>query len=126
MSLATITMLSYLLVGGMGLGVFAGGAAGWAVLTGSTAGYLIGFVLATPLVGYLAQRGWQQSHWQTASAMLLGNIVIYICGLIWLNQFAPDLATTLQWGLWPFIPGDIIKIILASWLVPSVQKMLTE
>lgn len=58
LSLGTLTLVSYLIVGGLGLGVFAGGAAGWSVLSGMTAGYLLGFVLAAAVVGYLAQRGW--------------------------------------------------------------------
>lgn len=78
--------------------MFASGAAGWPVLTGITGGYLVGFVLAAALVGYLAQRGWTQSAKGTIAAMLLGNLVIYLPGLIWLAQFAPNWSTALQWG----------------------------
>lgn len=56
--------------------------------------------------------------------MLIGNIIIYIPGLLWLNTFAPDVATALQWGLIPFIPGDIIKLVLAAGLLPAAWQLL--
>ena len=119
-------MLLYLLLGGAGLGVFAGGAAGWSVLTGVTAGYLAGFVLAAALVGYLAQCGWTQGAKGTIAAMLLGHHIIYLYGLAWLSQFAPDWATTLSWGLYPFIPGDMLKIIIAASLLPRLTRNLSH
>lgn len=124
--LGSLTMLLYLLLGGAGLGVFAGGAAGWSVLTGITGGYLVGFVLAAALVGYLAQRGWTHSAKGTIAAMLLGNVVIYIPGLSWLAQFAPDWATALQWGLYPFILGDLLKLIIAAGLLPPLTRYLSR
>lgn len=124
LSLGTLTLVTYLIVGGLGFGVFAGGAAGWSVLSGSTGGYLVGFVLAAAVVGYLAQRGWDKRVGLAALAMLIGNIVIYIPGLLWLNTLAPDMTTTLQWGLIPFIPGDIIKLVLAAGLLPAAWQLL--
>lgn len=124
LSLGTLTLLVYLVVGTMGFGVFAGGGAGWATLTGATAGYLFGFVLAAALVGYLAQRGWTRSFATTALAMLLGNVLIYLPGLLWLRQLAPDWPTTLAWGLIPFIPGDVVKLVLAAGLLPTVWALL--
>lgn len=122
--LGGLTLTAYLLAGGLGLGVFAGGAAGWSVLTGATAGYLFGFVAAAAVVGYLAQRGWDRHYRRTALAMLIGNIIIYLPGLWWLSRFAPDGATTLQWGLTPFIPGDLIKLLLAVALLPTAWRLL--
>jgi len=119
-----ITLISYLVAGGLGLSVFAGGSSGWAVLQGTTAGYLFGFVIAAVLVGFLAQRGWDRTVLGTAAAMLIGNLVIYASGLIWLNQFAPNWATTLEWGLTPFIVGDIIKLAFAAALLPAVWSMI--
>jgi len=124
LSLGALTLVSYLIVGGLGLSVFAGGAAGWSVLSGTTAGYLFGFVLAAAVVGYLAQRGWDRHVGLAALAMLIGNIIIYVPGLLWLNTFAPDTVTALQWGLIPFIPGDIIKLILAAGLLPTAWQLL--
>lgn len=121
--LGGLTNLAYLLIGGLGLGVFQGGASGWAYLAGPTGGYLVGFVLAATLVGFLAQRGWDKQVSTTALAMLLGNLVIYAVGLLWLSRFAPDWATTLQWGLLPFIAGDIIKIAVAAALLPLAWRL---
>ena len=90
--LGGLTMLAYLLVGGLGLGVFSGGAAGWAVFTGATAGYLLGFPVAAAVVGFLAQRGFDRRVSTTALAMLVGNLIIYVPGLLWLNQVRARLA----------------------------------
>lgn len=124
LSLGSLTLLAYLVVGTLGAGVFAGGGAGLATLTGATAGYLFGFVLAAALVGYLAQRGWTRSFGLTALAMLLGNVLIYLPGLLWLRQLAPDWPTTLAWGLIPFIPGDLLKVVVAAGLLPAVWALL--
>jgi biotin transport system substrate-specific component len=122
MGLATVAL--YLLTGGLGLAVFSGGEAGWAALAGPTGGYLLGFPLAAALVGWLAQRGWDRRPGSTAAAMALGNVAIYALGLAWLARFAPDLPTTLSWGLWPFLPGDAIKIALAAGLLPAAWRLL--
>lgn len=124
MRLGGLTMVLYLAVGGLGVGVFAGGAAGWATLSGATAGYLLSFPLAAGLIGLLAQRGWDKRFSTTALAMLLGNLVIYTFGLLWLSRFAPDLSTTMQWGLIPFLPGDILKLLFAALLLPLVWRLL--
>lgn len=122
--LGALTLTSYLIVGGLGLGVFTGGGSGWATLSGITAGYLFGFLLAAAVVGYLAQRGWDRSVGGTALAMLIGNVLIYVPGLLWMTRFAPDWPTTLQWGLIPFIPGDLIKLALAAALLPLAWRLL--
>ncbi len=115
---------AYLVVGAAGLPVFTGGGAGLSHLSGTTAGYLVGFVLAALLVGALAERGWAASWWKAGAAMLLGNLVILACGLAWLSNFAPDFATTLAWGFWPFLPGDLIKLALATALLPLASRWL--
>ncbi len=124
LNLGVLTILCYLIVGALGLPVFQDFKAGLAVFKGATGGYLFGFVFATALVGYLAQRGWDKYFLSIALAMLLGNILIYIPGLVWLNTLAPDWQTTLQWGLIPFIWGDIIKLLLAATLLPVAWKFL--
>lgn len=123
-SLGLATMLAYLAAGGLGLAVFSGGGAGWEVLAGPTGGYLLGFPLAAVLVGGLASRGWDRRPWSAAAAMVAGNLVIYAVGLAWLARFAPDLGTTLSWGLWPFLPGDAIKVALAAGLLPTAWGLL--
>ena len=123
-TLGSATLATYLLVGGLGLPVFQGAASGWAYMLGGTGGYLLGFLLAAAVVGYLAQRGWDKHFGLTALAMLIGNVIIYVPGLLWLNQLAPDWATTLQWGLTPFLIGDIVKLVVAAGLLPTAWKLL--
>ena len=108
---------------------FAGGASGWFWLLPS-GGYIVGFIPAAALVGFLCQWGWSRRPW-VLLAMLLGNVVLYIPGLIQLNLFLPaDVATVWgcgdmwQCGLLPFIPGDLVKLIAASLVVPAGWALL--
>lgn len=122
-ALGGVTLASYLVLGAAGLPVFQGGSSGFA---GTTAGYLVGFFLAAVVVGYLAQRGWDRHIGLTALAMLVGNALIYLPGLGWLSRFAPDWPTTLAWGLWPFLLGDALKLVLAALLLPATWRLLGE
>lgn len=122
--LGTLTMVSYLALGALGAPVFAGLSGGAAALTGATAGYLAGFVLAAAAVGALAERGWDRAFSRAAMAMLLGNLLIYLPGLAWLRQLLPDWPTTLSVGLIPFIVGDAIKLLLAAMLLPVAWKLI--
>ena len=112
------SVLLYLTQGVLGLPFFAAGGAGIVVLAGPTAGYLLGFVPAAYLVGWLAERGWDRQVGTAVFAMILGNVVIYVCGLLWLARFLPS-AQLFTAGLFPFIPGDILKIVLASLALPG-------
>lgn len=123
-SLATLTMLTYLLVGGFGMGVFTGAASGWAYMTGATGGYLIGFLAAATVVGFLADRGWDKRFSLTVAAMFIGTAIIYAFGLLWLKQFAPDWQTTFMWGLTPFVAGDLVKILISASILPLAWKLL--
>ena len=110
-------VLAYLAQGASGLPVFAGGAAGPATLIGPTGGYLIGFLPGAWLCGALAERGWDRRVGGAIAAMLIGNAAIFAVGLLWLARYvgasnAPAL------GLWPFLPGEIVKIVLAAAALP--------
>ncbi|MCZ6837742.1 MAG: biotin transporter BioY [Alphaproteobacteria bacterium] len=134
------TLLLYLAEGAVGLPVFAKFAAGPGVLAGPTGGYIVGFVLAAAAIGYLAQRGWDRSVWRTAIAMLIGNVVLYVPGLIWLGMFyagpgAQYVANTgatnavgaaIAGGLTPFLLGDALKLALAAALFPIAWRMLSK
>jgi biotin transport system substrate-specific component len=126
MSLGTLTMVAYLAVGTAGLGVFAGGGAGLATMTGSTGGYLVGFVLAALVVGALAQLGWDRSFAAMTAAMGVGTVIVYVSGVAWLtlSGIAPDLTTAMAWGVWPFVAGDVIKLLLAAATVPAAWRLL--
>ena len=122
-TLGVATVTGYLLAGGLGLAVFTGGEAGWATLAGPTGGYLLGFPFAAALVGALAARGWDREPLWAAGAMVAGNLVIYAFGLAWLSRLAPDLPTTLAWGLWPFLAGDLVKVVAAAALLPTAWRL---
>lgn len=113
----------YLLEGAAGLPVFAGFAGGLPVLLGPTGGYLFGFVLAAGLVGWLAERNWDRDPITTALAMLLGNIAIYVPGLLVLALFF-GADKVLELGLWPFLLGDAVKLALAAGLMPVAWYLL--
>ncbi len=119
-----LAALAYLAEGVGGMPVFAGGRAGAAVLFGPTGGYLIGFVLAAYLVGLPAERGWNRHVLGAMAAMLIGNITLYLTGLAWLAQFV-GASNALAAGLYPFIPGDAVKILFAALLLPVGWKLLS-
>ena len=125
--LGLVTILGYMLLGYLGLDVFAGSSAtkfGWAYMQGGTGGYLVGYVLATLALGYAAFKGWDRNVLTMALALLVGNVLIYVPGLLWLRQFAESWAQTLEWGITPFLIGDAMKLALAALLVPAVWKVV--
>jgi len=115
-------VLTYISQGLAGLPVFAMGG-GFTVLRGFTGGYLIGFIPAAYITGFLAQKGWDRRIGTTVLAMVLGNVVIYAFGLLWLS-FLPTVKNVLLEGLYPFIAGDLLKIALAAAVLPSGWKLL--
>ncbi len=116
--LGALALLLYLVEGTCGLPFFAGGGFGPARLLGSTGGYLLAFPLAAALVGWLATRGWDRQPLLMLAAMLLGSAVIYMLGAAQLAHFvgAPRAFTIA--GILPFLPGDIVKALLAAGLLP--------
>jgi len=110
----------YLLLGLIGLPVFADGGHGTQILLGASGGYLVGFVLASIVVGRLAELGWDRNLAGSIGAMLLGEVAIYAVGLPWLAVVAHfDMATALAKGLDPFLVGDALKLALAAALFPA-------
>ena len=119
-----LAVLAYIAEGLAGLPVFAGGAAGLTRLFGPTGGYLVGFVAAAFLVGWLAERGWDRRFGTTLAAMTLGNLAIYGVGAVWLAVFVGGVSRAWSLGVVPFLPGDAIKIVLAAVLLPGGWKLL--
>lgn len=125
--LGLATIFGYMIVGALGFDVFAGSSAekfGLTYMMGGTGGYLVGYVLATVTLGALAARGWDRSVLKMALAMLIGNVLIYVPGLIWLGQLYGWDKPILDWGLTPFLLGDVIKLGLAAVLLPAIWKMV--
>jgi biotin transport system substrate-specific component len=109
LSLATFT--TYLVVGFLGAPVFAGGVSG--LLIGPTFGYLIGMMFASWLIGKLSDVGWSRNFLKALGACYVGSLVTFTCGIIGLSFFIPA-DKLLMAGVIPFLPGDLIKNILAA------------
>ena len=132
MHLGVVTLVGYLLVGALGFDIFASSSSekfGLAYMMGGTGGYLVGFVLAAGVLGWLARKGWDRSIVRMAAAMLIGNAIIYVPGLLWLGHLyaaSHGWATVLDWGLWPFLAGDALKLALAALVLPLAWKAVGE
>ncbi|MCE8527514.1 biotin transporter BioY [Ruegeria pomeroyi] len=125
--LGLVTMLGYLLVGALGFDVFATSSAekfGLTYMMGGTGGYLVGYLMATVMLGALAARGWDRSFGKMALALVLANVLIYVPGLLWLGQLYGWDKPILQWGLTPFLVGDALKLVLAAVLIPGLWKLV--
>jgi biotin transport system substrate-specific component len=118
-----VTVMTYLSLGIMGLPVFSAAPPGPAALFAPTAGYLAGFVPAAWLMGTLSERGWDRRPWTAALAMAVSSCVIFACGVLWLGRFV-GWDKVLQTGFFPFIPGDLLKIALATAILPTGWKFL--
>lgn len=116
--LGMVTLVAYLIEGVAGLPVFSQWGSGITHLLGPTGGYLVGFVFAAGLVGFLAERGWDRRLVTTLLAMILGNLVIYAFGAGWLSTFL-GLTDALAKGVLPFLIGDAFKIVLAMIALPG-------
>ena len=125
--MAGATVLFYLAQGAFGLPVFAGTpekGIGLAYMMGPTGGYLLGFVLAAVLCGWLAERGWDRSPLRLVAAMILANGVIYLLGVAWLGSVVGWDKPVLAWGMIPFLYGDLLKIVLGAGLLTAGWKLL--
>ena len=122
-----ISLIVYFSMGAVGLPVFS---AATSLSFGPTFGYLVGFVAAAAVVGYLSQRGWHKSVTGVIGSFAIANSVIYLFGLPWLAfalgslGAANDLASVAAAGFAPFIIGDVIKMTLAAALLPLAWKFL--
>jgi len=109
----------YLSLGFSGLPVFALGKSGLNI--GPTSGYLMGMLAAAYLMGTLADKGWTKVFWRTWFAAFCGSCMTFICGIMVLSFYIPkDLL--LVAGVLPFIPGDVIKTLLAVLIVRQVES----
>ena len=119
---ALLSVGTYLVAGGLGVNWFAGHRDGWG---GATFGYIIGYVIAATLVGWLAQRGGDRTVAKTVVTMAVGNLIIYAVGVSWLmNATGMDLSAGLKAGMTPFLIGDAIKIAAAAGLLPAAWSLV--
>lgn len=125
--LGLVTIIGYMLIGALGFDVFAGSsaeAAGLTYMMGGTGGYLVGYVLAVLALGALARMGWDRSPVKMGAAMLLGNALIYVPGLLWLGTLYGWDKPILEWGFTPFVLGDLLKLAIAAMVLPMLWKLV--
>ncbi|HBT00795.1 biotin transporter BioY [Salipiger marinus] len=125
--LGLATIMGYMILGMLGMDIFQNSTAdlnGISYMMGGTGGYLVGYVLATVALGMLARAGWDRSAPKMAGAMLIGNVIMYVPGLIWLGMLYGWDKPILDWGLTPFLVGDAVKLALAALLMPALWKLV--
>ena len=118
-----ISLALYSVLGIVGLPVFSEHSSGWGVIAGPTGGYIVGFIFAAALTGWLAQLQWDRKILRAFLAFLAGSVVPFAFGLPWLAAalgslgFPNDLNSVLQAGLYPFILGGVIKAALGAGII---------
>ena len=125
--LGFITFSTYLLAGIAGAPIFAGSTHGIERVTGATGGYLVGMLLASFFLGYLADRKADQSFKTSFPALILGDVIIFTFGLMWLRA-SLDLSwsATIAAGLTPFILGEILKIAITATSLPLIWRRISR
>lgn len=125
--LGFITFATYLLAGVAGAPIFAGSTHGFEKVAGATGGYLVGMLIASLLLGYLADRKADQKFRTSFPALLLGDLVIFTFGLAWLHA-SLDLTwtATFKAGLTPFILGEALKIAITATSLPLVWRKISR
>lgn len=123
--LGALSQVIYVLLGVIGLPVFAGGKAGLGVLLGPTGGYLIGFVVGTYLIGKIIEVKEKPGLTRVLFSMIVGHIAIYGLGIIQLSVVAKlSLAKAVAVGVIPFLAGDALKIIAAAVIALKVRDWI--
>jgi biotin transport system substrate-specific component len=120
----------YALLGAVGLPIFSEHKAGFAVLFGTTGGYLFGFIVAAALVGFLAEKGWSKNVFGMAASYVLGSAVVYLIGASWLTYGYLGGVWTgpqggLAYGVLPFLLWDAVKAVIAAGLMPAAWRLVS-
>ena len=122
--LGAATLALYAAEGAAGLPVFAPTPDGYPGITGPTGGYIIGFILAAALLGWLVERGWDRNIPKMIAAVLLAAAVVYIPGLLWLQGFVGGFAKAVEYGLAPFWLWDTVKALVVAFAVPAAHSLI--
>ncbi len=121
------TIFGYMLIGALGYDVFASSSAennGLSYMLGGTGGYLVGYILAVMYLGWASRRGLDRSIEGMGGALLVASAIIYVPGVLWLHQFTTGWEQTMEWGLTPYLIGDLMKLGLAALLIPALWKLV--
>lgn len=124
---AVVAQITYIMLALAGAPILAGGASGATKVMGATGGYLLGFVIASYLVGKIAERGATVKIRSTVLAYVVGTIIIYTFGALWLAQFTGQgLSWAIANGVVPFLIGDAIKAVAAGAVLPVAWKLTSK
>ena len=128
-----LSLALYFAIGALGAPVFTEQSGGWDIITGATGGYIIGFILAAAVVGWLAERGADRRVVPMILTLILGNVLIYAIGMPWLAAWTPPGADAafgwnqaFTYGFEPFVFGDAIKLAIAAALLPAGWALLQK
>lgn len=127
---AAASLATYLLLGCLGMPWFAGFSGGPATVMSPSFGFIVGFIPAAYLTGWLASRCWDRTAWRSLATFGLASVVPFLFGIpyLWfvlhLGGVNLSLSETLQAGLWPFIPGGIVKWFLGAMILTGTWKIL--
>ena len=121
--LGTATVLSYVAAGSLGAPIFAGFKAG--SLFSPTGGYILGYIVSTILLGYLADKGVTKSYVKTILSLMLSSAIILTLGALQLSLFLPG-KNAFMVGVLPFLPGDALKSTAVTLLVPTLWKFVPK
>jgi biotin transport system substrate-specific component len=120
-------MVLYAAAGAAGLPWFSEASSGVSVILGPTGGYILGFIVAAALTGWLAQRNWDRKILGGIVAFLAGSVSVFALGLPWLAaSLGLTLEETLEFGLYPFIIGGVIKAVVAAGLIRGGWQIATH
>ena len=121
--LGTATVLSYVAAGSLGAPIFAGFKAG--SLFSPTGGYILGYIAAALILGFLFDKGIAKSYVKTFLSLLLVSVIIFVLGALVLMLFVP-IKNVFMAGVLPFIPGDMLKAVAATLLFPRLWKFIKK
>ena len=126
-----LSLAVYFAIGALGAPIFSDQSGGWDIITGATGGYIIGFILAAGVVGWLCERGADRRVVPMIGALLLGNVLIYAIGVPWLANWSPagdgvglGWAQAYELGVQPFILGDLLKLAIVAAILPAGWALL--
>src|SRR5688572_17664932 len=123
--LGAMAIIVYLMEGAAGLPFFYGGSSGLLHLLGPTGGYLVAFPAGAFITGAFAEHGWDKRFFTAAAAMAIGSVIIMLSGWAWFSLVTnTPMTASFQTTVLPFIPGDMVKILLAAALLPTGWKLL--
>lgn len=126
-----LSLAVYFAIGALGAPIFSEQSGGWDVIMGATGGYIIGFIVAAAVVGWLCERGADRRVVPMMGVLLLGNVIIYAVGVPWLANWTPpgaDVAfgwsQAYEFGVQPFILGDLLKLAIVAAILPAGWALL--